>query len=199
MVCYFSFIPSPLCLCQIMHVCVGAFTVCSNLIQNKVTQQNTESERCSSSASLRWRLKQIFFFSDSAYVSMLDGKLYMMFSNVYYSEAASEKRPSNKFTLVIFIHPHHCRSSLIFNNRRLIQVVAVSNYSRAWILSASAPKHTSVAIATHTHLNHFSCLAYVLQIEMASMKGNGAPPVWKNLNWYGRTSTVTPDQPITRY
>lgn len=31
-----------------------------------------------------------FFFSDSAYVSVLDGKLYKMFSEVYYSEAESE-------------------------------------------------------------------------------------------------------------
>lgn len=118
------FPPSLPCLCPIMHVCVGAFTVCSNLIQNKVTQQNTESERCSSSASLGWKLKQdFFFFSDSAYVSMLDGKLYKMFIDVHSSEAElvyplrggcgslQSERPLDKFTVVIFIQPHHCRSS----------------------------------------------------------------------------------------
>lgn len=64
-----------------------------------------------------------FFFSDSAYVSMLDGKLYKMFIDVHSSEAElvyplrggcgslQSERPLDKFTVVIFIQPHHCRSS----------------------------------------------------------------------------------------
>lgn len=101
-----------------------------------------------------------FFFSDSAYVSTLGRKLHKVFIDVYYSEAElanpvwggcgcwQSERPLDKFTIVIFIHSHHCRSWSIPNNSGLIQVT-VSNYSKAW--SLSAPIHTSAAIATHTH------------------------------------------------
>lgn len=114
-----------------------------------------------------------FFFSDSAYVSTLGRKLHKVFIDVYYSEAElanpvwggcgcwQSERPLDKFTIVIFIHSHHCRSWSIPNNSGLIQVT-VSNYSKAW--SLSAPIHTSAAIATHTHthLGHSQLLGKCL-------------------------------------
>lgn len=50
----------------VVHVHVGMFTVCSNLLQNKVTQQNTDCGNVSDGSSNR------MIFSDSACVS--DGR-----------------------------------------------------------------------------------------------------------------------------
>lgn len=106
----FSFPPSLPCLCPIMRDCVGEFTVCCNLIQNKVAQQNTESERCSSSSSEAEAEIQndsalfVFFFSFSVcsqagWRIIVDGYRCVILKLCYAAYSLQRERPSDK------IHP----------------------------------------------------------------------------------------------
>lgn len=67
-----------------MHVHEGTFTVCSNVLQNKVTQQNTDCGYVSDGSSNR------IIFSDSACVS--DGLLHKRRSEPEVAQLGSPKR-----------------------------------------------------------------------------------------------------------
>lgn len=68
----------------VVHAHVGMFTVCSNLLQNKVTQQNTDCGNVSDGSSNR------MIFSDSACVS--DGRLHKRRSEAEVAQRGSPKR-----------------------------------------------------------------------------------------------------------
>lgn len=101
--------------------------------------------------------------SDSAYVSRLADRLceiFMMKCTFFFfpsemTVSSHCQRSSNKST--------HSRRSLIANYDGLIQELIPSHYSRAWVFSTSAPKHTHTHTCcygnTHSHLDSFSCSA----------------------------------------
>lgn len=134
--------------------------------KKKVAQQNNESknmdQQCIFEAEAKKKIKKIqsecVLFSLSLWFSICLQVGWQIMWDIY-DEAyffSSEmtvsshcQRPSNKST--------HSRRSLIANYNGLIQERIPSHYSRAWVFSTSAPKHThtrthiSVAMATHTH------------------------------------------------
>lgn len=162
-----SFPPSLPCLCTILSECVGEFTVCCNLIQNKVTQHNTESERCSSSASLRHKLKQkysmslyfFFFSSDSAFLCFQAGwkikggvcwsvyfvKKLNKFRFLLWGGCVSSQseRLSNKCTFVIFIivETHQLQTHIITADCGsfflLLQHIYLLLWQHTWIISGA--------------------------------------------------------------
>lgn len=163
------------CLCLIMRDCVGEFTVCCNLIQNKVTQQNTESERCSSSASLRQKLKQkrctslCFFPPLIQHVSSLDGRLYEMLMCIISSEAElvylvtlrrmcvhSERdiqinSPLWSLYTHIIVQAHQLPVTGAWYKKSLPQITA-EHGSFPLLL-----QHTHLSLWQHTHLVNFRC------------------------------------------
>lgn len=152
-----------------MRDCVGKFTVCWNLVQNKVAQQNTDSETWCSSASLRQKLKKkmqheyVLFFL-SLWLSICLQVVWQIMWDIYWCAISLLKRTfffslSLSLRWLCFHIVRDLINSLILEGHWLLITVASYKQSMNLLQHTHTRTHICCYGNTHLHLDSFSCSA----------------------------------------